>query len=189
MKSRLYPASRAAGAATIAGVLLLSVSAGAVAQGQQAEQPQTLPPSTNPTNRVIYPSEGQDEQQQMSDQLDCYRWAGQQTSWDPYVAYDELVEKGYAARQSAEQAQGGFIRGAAGGALAGVAIGAIAGDAGKGAAIGAIAGGLVGGSRSRRGQAAAQAEMEAAIEAFNNKLQTWDRNYVACMQGRDYVVN
>jgi outer membrane lipoprotein SlyB len=184
MKSRFYPASWVAAA-----VLLLSVSSGAVAQEQQTEQPQTLPPSTNPTNRVIYPSEGQDEQQQMSDQLDCYRWAGQQTSWDPYVAYNELVEKGYVAQQSAEQAQGGMVRGAAGGAVAGVAIGAIAGDAGKGAAIGAVAGGLVGGSRSRRAQAAAQAEMEAAIEVFNKQLTTWDRNYVACMQGRDYTVN
>jgi len=184
MKSRLYPASFAAAA-----VLLLSVSAGAVAQEQQEQQPQTLPPSTNPTNRVIYPSEGQDEQQQMSDQLDCYRWAGQQTSWDPYVAYNELVEKGYVAEQTAEQAQGGMVRGAARGAVAGVAIGAIAGDAGKGAAIGAVAGGIVGGSRSRRAQASAQAEMDAAIEVFNSQLTTWDRNYVACMQARDYTVN
>jgi hypothetical protein len=162
---------------------------GAVAAQEQQQQAQTLPPSTNPTQRVIYPSEGQDEQQQMTDQLECYRWAGQQTNWDPYEAYAVLVEQGYAAQQTAQQAQGGLIRGAAGGAVAGVAIGAIAGDAGKGAAIGAVAGGLVGGSRSRRAQAQAQAEAEAAIEAFNRSLQTWDRNYVACMQGRDYVVN
>ncbi|KPK55985.1 MAG: hypothetical protein AMS21_13065 [Gemmatimonas sp. SG8_38_2] len=144
-----------------------------------------MPPSTNPTQRVIYPAEGQDEQQQMSDQLACYRWATDQTKWDPYVAYDELVEKGYAAQQTAEQAQGGLVRGAAGGAVAGLAIGAIAGDAGKGAAIGAVAGGLAGGSRSRR----AQAEAQAAVDAFNAQLQKWDRNYVACMQARDYVVN
>jgi hypothetical protein len=173
----------------IALVATALVGATAAGQEQQQQEPQTLPPSTNPTNRVIYPSEGQDEQQQLTDQLECYRWASSQTKWDPYRAYDELVEKGYAAKQSAEQAQGGLIRGAAGGALAGVAIGAIAGDAGKGAAIGAIAGGLAGGSRSRRAQQQAQAEQQAAIDAFKSQLERWDRNYVACMQGRDYVVN
>jgi hypothetical protein len=179
---------RRIGTGGLGAVLLVAlVAAAAAQQGQQ--QAQTLPPSTNPTNRVIYPAEGQDEQQQLTDQLECYRWATQQTNWDPYVAYDELVAQGYAAQQTAEQAQGGMVRGAAGGAVAGVAIGAIAGDAGKGAAIGAVAGGLVGGSRSRRAQAQAQAEAEAAIEVFNGRLQTWDRNYVACMQGRDYVVN
>jgi len=176
---RLFP--RAAAAAL---TVILSMSAADWAAAQQ-----TLPPSTNPTNRVIYPSEGQDEQQQMSDQLDCYRWASQQTNWDPYQAYDELVEQGYAAKQTAEQAQGGLIGGAAKGAVAGVAIGAIAGDAGKGAAIGAVAGGLAGGSRSRRAQQEAEAQAQAAIDAFNRQLQTWDRNYVACMQAHDYVVN
>jgi hypothetical protein len=179
---------RPIGTGGLSAIVLLTFVGAAAAQ-QEQQQAQTLPPSTNPTQRVIYPAEGQDEQQQMTDQLECYRWATQQTSWDPYVAYNQLVEQGYAAKQTAEQAQGGLIRGAAGGAVAGVAIGAIAGDAGKGAAIGAIAGGLVGGSRSRRAQAQAQAEAEAAIEAFNKQLQTWDRNYVACMQGRDYVVN
>jgi len=181
-----YSAS-SAGAAALTAILLLSV--GYLADAQEAQQPQTLPPSTNPTNRVIYPAEGQDEQQQLSDQLECYRWADQQTNWDPYQAYDELVAEGYAAQQSAEQAQGGLVGGAAKGAVAGVAIGAIAGDAGTGAAIGAVAGGLAGGSRSRRAQQDAQAQTQAAVDAFNAQLQKWDRNYVACMQGRDYVVN
>ena len=172
--------------ASMPGILLALALQGA---GRRAEAQETLPPGTNPTNRVIYPSEGQTEQKQMEDQLACYRWSTQQTGWDPYAAYDQLVEQGYAAKQTAEQAQGGLVRGAAGGALAGLAIGAIAGDAGKGAAIGAVSGGLVGGSRSRRTQRAAQGQAEAAVEAFNRQLQTWDRNYVACLQGRDYVVN
>jgi len=168
-------------------IILLTLASAANAQEEQQQPP--LPPGTNPTQRVIYPSEGQDEQQQMQDQLECYRWATKQTSWDPYAAYDELVEEGYAAQKTAEEAQGGLVRGAAGGALVGVTIGAIAGDAGKGAAIGAAAGGLTGGMRSRRAQAQAQADAEAAIEVFNAQLQTWDRNYTACMVGRDYTVN
>ena len=175
---------RAAAVPGIVLAVLVSLDA-LMAQAQQ----QTLPPSTNPTKRVIYPSEGQDEQQQMTDQLECYRWASQQTSWDPYQAYDQLVEKGYAAKQSAQDAQGGLIRGAAGGALIGLTIGAIAGDAGKGAAIGAASGGLAGGMRSRRQVSQAQSQQQAAVDAFNRQLETWDRNYVACMQARKYVVN
>ena len=177
---------RRIGGGGLSAIMLVALVFAATAQGQQ----QTLPPNTNPAQRVIYPSEGQDEQTQMNDQLECYRWASQQTNnWDPYVAYNKLVEQGYAAQQTAEQAQGGLIRGAAGGALAGLAIGAIAGDAGKGAAIGAIVGGLGGGRRSRQAQAQAQAQADAAIAAFDKEMQVWDRNYVACMQGRKYTVN
>lgn len=178
---------------SLAVVLGVYVASGAIAQEtkpeEQAAQQSTLPPSTNPTQRAIFPSEGQDQEQQMKDQLECYNWATAQSGWDPYKAYDELVEKGYAAKQTAEQAQGGLVRGAAGGALMGLAIGAIAGDAGKGAAIGATAGGLAGGARSRRQRRAAQSQSDQAIKAFEDKLKVWDSNYVACMEGHKYTVN
>ena len=172
-------------------VMALVAAAGMAADEQPAaeEATSTVPPSTNPTQRVIYPGQGQTEEQQMADQLECYRWASDQTKWDPYEAYDVLVEKGYVAAQTAEQAQGGLVKGAARGAAAGAIIGAIAGDAGKGAAIGAAAGGLGGGMRSRRARASAQAEMDAAIAEFERNLQQWDRNYTACMSGKDYTVN
>jgi len=159
------------------------------AEENPAAEPSQLPPSTNPTQKVLYPSAGQTEEQQMADQLECYRWATEQTGWDPYEAYDVLVEKGYAAAQTAEQAEGGVIGGAARGAAAGVIIGAIAGDAGKGAAIGAAAGGLAGGRRSRRAQAEADSQAQAAIDEFNRGLEKWDRNYAACMGSKDYTVN
>ena len=176
---------RRIGGGGLSAIVLGAFLFAATAQGLQ----QTVPPSTNPSQRVIYAGEGQDEQTQMNDQLECYRWSTQQTSWDPYVAYNQLVEQGYAAQQTAEQAQGGLVKGAARGALAGLAIGAIAGDAGKGAAIGAAAGGLAGGRRSRRTQQQAGAQQDAAIEAFQSQMEVWDRNYVACMQGRKYTVN
>jgi hypothetical protein len=147
-----------------------------------------IPPSTNPAGHAIYPAGGQDTDQQMRDQLDSYNWATQQTGWDPYKAHDVLVEKGYAAEQTADQAQGGAVRGAARGALAGVAIGAIAGDAGKGAAIGAVAGGLTGGMRSRRQRQAAQNSADQAIQAFQDSFAHWDKYYVASMEGRGYTV-
>lgn len=147
-----------------------------------------VPPSTNPGNRVIYPAKGQDADQQMKDQLASYNWATEQTKWDPYEAYDVLVQEGYAAAQSAEEAQGGLIGGAARGALAGLAIGAIAGDAGKGAAIGATAGGLAGGSRSRRQRQAAESAADQAINEYKSKFEVWDKNWSASMEGLGYTI-
>ncbi len=170
--------------AILGAALLLMVGEAAAQQPQQ-----TVPPSTNPTDRVIYPSEEQTQEQQMSDQLACYNWSIEQTQWDPHVNYKALQEKGYVAQEQADAAAGGAVRGAARGALLGVAIGAIAGNAGKGAAIGAAAGGLAGGMRSGRARRGAQAQAERAINQFKEALSKWDRFYVACMQGRDYTVN
>lgn len=155
---------------------------------QPAAAAEPVPPSTNPANRVIYPAGGQDANQQVIDQLESYRWATAQTKWDPYQAYDVLVQKGYASEQSAQQAEGGLIKGAAKGAIAGVAIGAIAGDAGKGAAIGAVAGGLSGGARSQRQRQSAQAAADQATAEFQSKFEVWDKNWVASMEGRGYTV-
>jgi hypothetical protein len=148
-----------------------------------------LPPGTNPFQRMVYPAEGQDVNQQQTDQLECYWWSSDQLGgWDPYVAHAELQREGYIAADQAASAQGGGVRGAAGGALGGLAIGAIAGDAGTGAAIGAVAGGLIGGSRSRRAQQSAQAKADAAINAFTAEAERWDRAWVGCMQARDYSI-
>lgn len=154
----------------------------------EAAAPQTPPPSTNPADRVVYPSEGQSVEQQMSDQLTCYNWSKEKTTWDPNQAYAQLERDYGAAVQQYTRAQGGAVRGAAGGALAGLAIGAIAGDAGKGAAIGAVAGGAAGGVRTRRAQQEAQAAFEAAVTEFQSAFRYWDRHWMACMGGRKYSV-
>lgn len=164
-------------------VLVIAVPVTALAQ--DAEQ---APPSTNPAERVVYGSEGQDAEQQASDQLACYNWAGEQTGWDPYVAYKALEADHGEALAQYQATQGSAVRGAAKGALAGLAIGAIAGDAGKGAAIGAAAGGGAGAIRGRRGRQAAEAGFEQAAEEFKAAFQGWDRNWVACMQGRKYSI-
>jgi len=147
-----------------------------------------VPPSTNPANHVVYPSKGQSADQQMKDQLDSYNWADQQTGWDPYKAHEKLTQQEGAAGQTAQQAQGQGVQGAARGALAGLAIGAIAGDAGMGAAIGATAGGLTGGARSRRQMEAAQSQANQATQEFNTKFAEWDKYWVASMQGRGYSI-
>lgn len=169
---------------------LLLVPGVTLAQADSAapEAQKPLPPSTNPAQRVVYPSEGQTNEQQMADQLACYNYATEQTTWDPHQAYAELEQKHGEALKQYQETQGGAVRGAAGGALAGLAIGAIAGDAGKGAAIGAVAGGAGGGVRARRGRRAAASSFEQDADAFKSQFQLWDRHWVACMQGKKYGV-
>ena len=56
------PTIRIAALASSARFALAVIVVGPVAlQSQETQQP--IPPSTNPTNLVLYPSEGQDEQQ------------------------------------------------------------------------------------------------------------------------------
>ena len=172
------------------GVVLVSLPARAqeAAAAPAAEQ-KPLPPSTNPAQRVVYAGEGQTQEQQMSDQLACYNYATEQTSWDPHQAYAVLEQEHGAALKQYQESQGGAVRGAAGGALVGLAIGAIAGDAGKGAAIGAVSGGAAGGIRARRQRKAAAGGFEQAAEEFKSQFQLWDRHWTACMQGKKYGVN
>lgn len=183
MKRVKHLASAVRGCALL--VLVTAIPTPALALQDAESEP---PPSTNPAERVVYASEGQDADQQASDQLACYGWASEQTGWDPYVAYRELEAEHGEALAQAQATQGSAVQGAAKGALAGLAIGAIAGDAGKGAAIGAAAGGGAGAIRGRRGRKAAEAAFEQAVEEFQTAFQGWDRNWVACMQGRKYSI-
>ena len=190
MTSHLLSNVGRVGAATAVLVSLASMlNVDTVSAQRPAPAEQAVPPSTNPTERVIYPEEGQTGEQQLADQLECYRWSTQQTGWDPNQAEAVLREQHGSAMAQMDAARGGAIGGAARGALAGLAIGAIAGDAGRGAAIGATAGGLTGGMRSQRQRQQTQGRFERDLEAFEGQLAVWDRNYVACMQARKYVVN
>ncbi len=160
---------------------------GLAVAGTDATAQETVPSSTNPAERVVYRGDKTGEQQ-MSAQLACYTWAGQQPNWDPEQAYAQLKRNHGQALQQYQAAQGGAARGAARGALAGLAIGAIAGDAGKGAAIGAVAGAAGGGGRARRGRQAAQAAFEQAMAEFSATMQLWARHWTACMIGSGYGV-
>lgn len=131
------------------------------------------------SEHVIYPSAGQDRDQQASDEAQCLVWAKDETGVDPVTAAPGKVA-------APDRARGGALRGAAVGAV----VGEIVDDeAGEGAAAGAAAGVLRQRRRSRRELAEAaseQAELDAAHEA---DMALFDRHYVACMKGRDYVVD
>ncbi|MBW8836058.1 MAG: hypothetical protein JF605_13470 [Burkholderia sp.] len=129
---------------------------------------------------VAYPAKGQSQQQQQKDDGACYSWAKSNTGIDPATVNTSPPPPSGPAVGGGER-----VRGAARGAAGGAAIGAIAGDAGKGAAIGAAGGTMAGGARARNNQRAAAASTQAQSQGA---IDTYDRAWAACMQGRGYSV-
>jgi len=142
------------------------------------------PPNWSP---IIYPSKGQTSQQQEMDRFQCYTWARETSGFDPMAPVQATAPP-----PPAQAPVGGAGKGAAGGAVVGLAAGSLAGEAGKGAAIGAAAGGLIGGMRRReqvQRQMVAQQQYAAQQEAaYNQKRNTYNRAFTACMEGRGYTV-
>jgi len=132
---------------------------------------------------VIYPAEGQSQQQIDQDKYECYTWAKNQTGFDP------LQSSSPSTQTSDQQSVGGGVaKGALVGGLAGLAIGAIADDAGKGAAIGAIGGGVLGGLRRSNQNEQQQQAQQQQTASYNAQMDAYTRNYAACLEGRGYSV-
>ena len=136
---------------------------------------------------MIYPAQGQSQEQMEKDKFECYSWAKNQTGFDPMQ-----LPQATAPPPKKEAPKGGVIRGGAGGAAVGAVGGAIAGNAGKGAAIGAATGGLLGGMRrqeQKRQEQHAQKQWEQEqVNAYAQKRNTYNRAYSACLEGRGYTV-
>jgi len=151
--------------------------------GADAEPDSTVTGLAKGMGIYVFPSENQDQKTQDADEMACYRWAVQQSGFDPLNP--TKAEAGEAYRGPDGSAVGGAARGAA----AGAAIGAIAGDAGKGAAIGAVTGAM-GGARSRavRQQAAQQQMNQAAASANKEMMDNFKKAFSACIEGKGYTV-
>lgn len=131
----------------------------------------------------IFPQNNQDAATQEADEAACYKWAIQQTGYDP------LNPPTVHAAQVDQSADGAAVRGAARGAAGGAAIGAIAGDAGEGAAIGAIVGGVRGRRAKKHNDAQQQAANNQAAEDKSAELKAdYIRAFSVCMEGKGYTV-
>ena len=132
---------------------------------------------------IIYPAKGQTPEQQAKDQGECSVWATQTTGVNPAQLAQQAANQ-----PTASGPQGERVRGAAGGAAGGAIIGAIAGDTGKGAAIGAATGVMVGGARQRRSSQAQAQQQQASQQQIQTSLNTYNRAYGACLEGRGYTI-
>jgi hypothetical protein len=130
---------------------------------------------------IVYPAKGQTTAQQKKDDAECYAWAKQTTGIDPAAVASTPPPQQTGPAVGGGQRARGAVRGAAGGA----AIGAIAGDAGAGAGIGALVGTMAGGRQARQQQAA---QNEQAVAQHHEMINTHQRAFSACMEGRGYTI-
>ncbi len=145
----------------------------------------------------VFPTKGQQSEQQSKDEASCYEWAGNNTGNDPFdlqkqsVAQAEQTEKEKAAAQQAGTGAGakGALRGAAMGAL----IGEIANDdASEGAAWGAAAGAIRGRrmKHAAKTQATEQAEQkgQAKQQATAEQVENFKKAFSVCLEAKEYLV-
>ena len=131
----------------------------------------------------VFPSQDQDQATIDADEIACYKWAMEQTDYDP-INPPEIQ-----AAQVDTSPDGTAVRSAARGAAAGAAIGAIAGDAGQGAAIGAAAGGMKGRRSKKVGDQQEQQQNNAAAAGKEKELlDRFKKAFSACLVGKGYTV-
>ena len=138
---------------------------------------------SNSLGIYVFPANDQDTATQDADEMACYKWAINQTGYDP------LNPTVVQAAEVDTSADGTAVKGAAVGAAGGAAVGAIAGDAGKGAAIGATVGG-VRGIRAKKGGDAQQqqANDQAAAATSADLANDYKKAFSVCMEGKGYTV-
>jgi outer membrane lipoprotein SlyB len=135
---------------------------------------------------IIFPAQGQSNEQMEKDKYDCYQWAKKETGFDPME-----IPKATAPPPEQTAKGGGAVKGAAVGAGAGALIKS-GGSRSKGAAYGALAGGVLGGARTqsqRRNDEKARQKWEQEQAAnYQQKRNTYNRAYAACLEGKGYTV-
>ena len=136
----------------------------------------------------VYPNEGQSNDQMEKDKYECYQWAKAQSGFDPMAPPTTSTPPPEQKVPTAHAAKGAF-----GGAFGGAIIGGIADDdPGKGAAIGAVGGGLIGGmrrqSQKKQHQQKQQQWEQQEVAGYQQKRNSYNRAYTACLEGLDYTV-
>lgn len=138
-------------------------------------------------DHMIYPREGQDQEQMDRDKFECHRWAVEQSGFDPTQAQAAPQSSG----QKQSSAGKSALRGGGVGAAVGAGIGAITGGrrgAKKGAAVGGVTGGAAGGASGAEKQRQADARQAQDDADIAQKRAAYNRALKACMEGRGYTV-
>jgi len=132
----------------------------------------------------VFPNDGQNAETQNRDESDCYKWAMDQTGYDP------MNPPTVTANKVDGSPDGSAIVGSAKGAAAGAAIGSIGGEVGKGAAVGAIVGGIAGRRQKKRADAGQQQANNAAAAAKSAEMEAdYKKAFSTCLQAKGYTVN
>jgi hypothetical protein len=139
---------------------------------------------------IVYPAQGQSEDQIEKDKYQCYSWAKNQTGFDPMKTPTTTS----APPGKEKEVWGAGKTGVAGGAGGAVVGGVAAGKKGalRGGLIGAAGGALIGGVRSsNQRKREEQNRKDWERKETNNYAQArneYNRAFGACMEGRGYSV-
>jgi hypothetical protein len=133
---------------------------------------------------IVFPNAGQSKDQQEQDEFICYRWAKDETGFDP-MAGPTATEP--PPQQSATR-KGGVARGAVRGAAVGQIVGGDSDSTAKGAAAGAVVGGMRRRDQKRKEEAERQRWEQEQQQIYAENRSRYNRAYAACMEGKDYTV-
>ena len=185
------PARPARVVAALAALLLSACATTPLPRDYETRVPEraSLPPPP-----MIYPARGQTERQLQRDRYECYRWAVEQSGFDP--ARVRAMAAPPPPPQVILDPPAGV--GTATGAITGAVIGAAMSSrhhSAEGAAVGAVLGGIVGAASDSAREAEAR-RIEQALgdrqAARGTRLDSRSSDYVrafsACLEGRGYTV-
>jgi outer membrane lipoprotein SlyB len=141
---------------------------------------------------VVYPAQGQSNEQMEKDKFECYGWAKNQSGFDPMQMPTATSPP---PSQEKKSVGGSTVAGGVLGGAGGAVIGGIAGgkkSAKRGALIGGLTGGALGGMRSSSQNKKADAERkrweQEQANQYMQKRNLYNRNFAACMEGKGYSV-
>lgn len=170
-------------------VLLLSACA---PRGYSVQAQETTHTPLAMTTIYFYPTQGQSKARQDRDQYECYKWAVQQSGFDPgqaQLAPHQRIHVTPTAPPGSDAAAG-----AVGGAIVGSML-APRHDKGFGMVFGAITGAVLGAaSDDARQQQAAQVQQQydardaQRYASLEKQARNYQRAMTACLEGRGYTV-
>jgi hypothetical protein len=141
---------------------------------------------------VVYPAQGQSNEQMEKDKFECYGWAKNQSGFDPMQMPTATSPP---PSQEKKSVGGSTVAGGVVGGAGGAVIGGIAGGkkgAKRGALIGGLTGGAIGGMRSSSQNKQTDAKRkqweQEQTSQYMQKRNLYNRNFAACMEGKGYSV-
>lgn len=142
----------------------------------------------NPTRRPITPRQGQSAEQQRADALECFDATNEETGWNPYEGWAELVDAGYAVAVTREEMEEGLVSVAWDGAVTGSVAGDLLNEEDRGAEVGAAVALALELVRSDYVLRLEDPQAQRAVATYERQLRYWEKKYAACLRPKGYAV-
>lgn len=131
---------------------------------------------------IVFPAQGQSNEQMEKDKNTCSQWAKKETGFDPMV-----LPKASTPPPSSEKKSGGVAKGGVAGAVVGGIVGGSSG-AKKGLAAGGLAGGVSQKSSNNKTEKAKKDWEQKEAQNYADNRNKYNRAFSACIEGKGYTV-